>query len=82
MLHTIYSILRKDIEQMNEKEFLFAMTKVVTGQAIDAHSPQLGLAYHIAASVTAKNDVDLLLGLLGGVGSYQKICEQNNRKYL
>lgn len=53
--------------------------KTSAGQAIDMISPQAGLAYHIATTFTARNNVDLALGILGILGSSIKIAEQNQR---
>lgn len=53
--------------------------KTSAGQAIDMVSPQAGLAYHIATTFTARNNIDLALGILGILGSSIKIAGQNQR---
>lgn len=63
----------------NDSDVLPTIAKTTAGQAVDMVSPKVGLAYHVVATATAKNPIDLALGVLGIIGSSSKISDQNKR---
>lgn len=64
----------------NNFDPLMTATKVVAGQAIDSASPTAGLMYHVAATATARSNADLLLGILGIIGSASKMGQQDTEQ--
>lgn len=58
-----------------------SVSKVLIGQAIDSYSPEMGVYYHLMTTVTATNELDFQLGLLGLSMSYSKTLKTNSYSF-
>lgn len=72
-------ILQKgDLNMYSNVNLTSSISKVLIGQVIDSYSPEMGIYYHLVTTVTATNELDFQLGLLGLAISYSKTLTPNS----